>query len=114
MHRAQERNMVRRLAALLAAAAFFSAFVATANADDAKAAKAAPKPDVFVASPIQDCSDFFESYDSRGFGWGSSPAGGVGSGLFEGAMTTYSANSFPDWRGDCSNWGHYSATGSSR
>jgi len=68
---------------------------------------------VVVVKPVQDCSAFYDDY-TRGFGWGSGPGASPGFGAFEGALPRYPANSFPNWYGDCLNWGHYSATGSSR
>jgi hypothetical protein len=68
---------------------------------------------VVYVRPVQDCSAFYEDY-TRGFGWGSGPGQGLGFGTFEGALPRYPKNSFPNWYGDCLNWGHYSATGSAR
>lgn len=68
---------------------------------------------VVVVKPVQDCSAFYDDY-TRGFGWGSGPGASPGFGAFEGALPRYPANSFPNWYGDCLNWGHYSATGSAR
>jgi hypothetical protein len=85
-----------------------------ADATDAPARKAA---EATAASPptterVEDCSAFYDPYDSRGFGWGSGPGLGVGFGTFEGALPLYPSNSFPNWYGLCVTWGHYSATGS--
>ena len=91
-------------------------FIAVANAADAPVRKApAQSPAVPAAvERVQDCSDFFDAYHSRGFGWGSSPASDIGFGAFEGAVGTYAWNSFPNWYGLCATWGHYSATGAAR
>lgn len=80
----------------------------------ANAADKAPPPAVAApaATPVQDCSDFFDDYHRRGFGWGVGPGTGLGFGTFEGALPRYPANSFPNWYGTCLNWGRYNATGS--
>ncbi len=62
--------------------------------------------------PVQDCSAFYDDYAVRGWGWGSGPGTSVGFGTFEGALPRYPVNEFPNWYGDCVNWGNYSATGS--
>jgi hypothetical protein len=72
-------------------------------------ATAAPAPLVVIVEPVQDCSAFYDDYSRRGFGWGSGPGTSVGFGTFEGALPRYTKNSFPNWYGDCLNWGHYSA-----
>src|SRR5262249_6320938 len=54
----------------------------------------------------------FKGDAGRGWGWGSGPGTSAGFGTFEGALPRYPLNSFPNWYGDCVNWGHYSATGS--
>ena len=84
---------------------------------EAAGRKAAVKADASPASPapverVQDCSEFYDPYRSRGFGWGSGPPSNVGFGMFEGALPAYPMNSFPNWYGLCVNWGHYSAAGS--
>src|SRR5215216_5923566 len=85
-----------------------------ANAADVRArpAPAAAAPAAVVA--VQDCSAFYDDYARRGFGWGSGPGTSVGFGTFEGALPRYPDNSFPNWYGQCVEWGHYSATGSAR
>jgi hypothetical protein len=67
-----------------------------------------------AAEPVQDCSAFYDDYARRGWGWGSGPGTSVGFGTFEGALPRYPVNEFPNWYGDCVNWGNYSATGSAR
>jgi hypothetical protein len=67
-----------------------------------------------AAQAIQDCSAFYDDYAVRGWGWGSGPGTSVGFGTFEGALPRYPVNEFPNWYGDCVNWGNYSATGSAR
>ena len=104
--------MVRLTAMATGIAILLCCSIATAK--DKAPAKAPAPVEAQVAPPVQDCSEFFESSETRGFGWGSSPAAGIGAGLFEGAMSTYSSNSFPDWHGDCATHGHYSATGFGR
>jgi hypothetical protein len=69
-------------------------------------------PPVIAVEPVQDCRAFYDDYAHRGFGWGSGPGTSLGFGTFEGALPRYPKNSFPNWYGDCLNWGHYSATGS--
>jgi hypothetical protein len=69
---------------------------------------------VVVVVPVQDCSAFYDDYRHRGFGWGSGPGSGLGFRVFEGALPQYPVNSFPNWYGDCLNWGHYSSAGSVR
>jgi hypothetical protein len=83
-----------------------------ANAADkaVKPVKAAPAAAEVVA--VQDCSDFYDDYRRRGFGWGVGPGTGLGFGTFEGALPRYPLNQFPNWYGTCVNWGHYSAAGS--
>jgi hypothetical protein len=85
------------------------------------AAKAADKP-LLKAQPapagapaivrVQDCSVFYDDYRRRGFGWGVGPGSSIGFGAFEGALPRYPRNEFPNWYGECVNWGHYSASGS--
>jgi len=65
-----------------------------------------------VVEAVQDCSDFYDPYRRRGFGWGVGPGTGLGFGTFEGALPRYPRNEFPNWYGTCVNWGHYSAAGS--
>ena len=84
---------------------------ATSDAAGRKAAVKAP-PSPPAVERVQDCSELYDPYPNRGFGWGSSPAGNVGFGMFEGALPAYPMNSFPNWYGLCVNWGHYSAAGS--
>ena len=88
-------------------------------AGSASAADVRAKPGPAVAAPaavivVQDCSAFYDDYARRGFGWGSGPGTSVGFGTFEGALPRYPDNSFPNWYGQCVEWGHYSATGSAR
>jgi hypothetical protein len=88
---------------------------ATANAKDVRTKPAAAGVAVAAApaaEPVQDCSAFYDDYAVRGWGWGSGPS--VGFGTFEGALPRYPVNEFPNWYGDCVNWGNYSATGSAR
>jgi hypothetical protein len=88
-------------------------FVVSARAEAAEL-KAAPLLPVPTVQRVQDCSAFYEPYRVRGWGWGSGPGLGVGFGTFEGALPMYPTNSFPNWYGECVNWGHYSSTGSAR
>jgi hypothetical protein len=86
------------------------AFPAIATAGSAR--KASPAVILIPrAAHVQDCSEFYESYYYRGFGWGSSPASGLGFGTFEDALPMYPSNSFPNWYGACARRGRYSATG---
>jgi hypothetical protein len=59
------------------------------------------------AIPVQDCSAFYDDYRRRGFGWGVGPGASLGFGTFEGALPRYSNNSFPNWYGECLNWGYH-------
>jgi hypothetical protein len=90
---------------------------ATANAAEVRKKPAAAGAAVAAApaaTAIQDCSAFYDDYAVRGWGWGSGPGTSVGFGTFEGALPRYPVNEFPNWYGDCVNWGNYSATGSAR
>ena len=89
---------------------------ATANAAEVRKKPAATGAAVAApaATAIQDCSAFYDDYAVRGWGWGSGPGTSVGFGTFEGALPRYPVNEFPNWYGDCVNWGNYSATGSAR
>jgi hypothetical protein len=84
-----------------------------ANAADKPVLKAQPAP---AAAPavvrVQDCGDFYDDYRVRGFGWGVGPGSALGFGALEGALPRYPRNEFPNWYGECVNWGHYSASGS--
>ena len=102
-------STIARIATAVTAICVASAAVAK-NARAPAAATVAAAP----AAPVQDCSTFYDDYKIRGFGWGSGPGSSVGFGAFEGALPRYPPNSFPNWYGDCVNWGHYSATGSPR
>ena len=86
----------------------------TANAAEIRK-RAAPTGAAVIAAPaiepVQNCSVFYDDYARRGWGWGSGPGTSVGFGTFEGALPRYPLNEFPNWYGDCLNWGHYSATG---
>jgi len=94
------------IAAALLAASTDAAEVRTKPAAAGAAVAAAP-----AAEAIQDCSAFYDDYARRGWGWGSGPGTSVGFGTFEGALPRYPVNEFPNWYGDCVNWGNYSATG---
>src|SRR6516165_7364557 len=94
------------IAAALLAASADAAEVGTTPETDGAAVAAAP-----AAEAIQDCSAFYDDYARRGWGWGSGPGTSVGFGTFEGALPRYPVNEFPNWYGDCVNWGNYSATG---
>ena len=94
------------IAAALLAAGADAAEVRTKPAATGGAVAAAP-----TAEPVQDCSAFYDDYARRGWGWGSGPGTSVGFGTFEGALPRYPVNEFPNWYGDCVNWGNYSATG---
>jgi hypothetical protein len=99
----------------IGAAAFLglTAVVTAANAADRKVkAAAAPAAPAVTVERVEDCSAFYDPYENRGFGWGSGPGRAFGFGTFEGALPDYPMNSFPNWYGQCVNWGHYSATGS--
>ena len=85
----------------------------------ADAADVRARPGAAVAAPatavaVQDCSVFYDDYARRGFGWGSGPGHSVGFGTFEGALPRYPDNSFPNWYGNCREWGRYSSTGTAR
>jgi hypothetical protein len=97
------------IAAALLAASADAAEVRKRPAAAGAAVAAAP-----AATAIQDCSAFYDDYAVRGWGWGSGPGTSVGYGTFEGALPRYPVNEFPNWYGDCVNWGNYSATGSAR
>ena len=89
-----------------------SCFAGAANAAD-QVVKAFPGPTVpYAVAPVQDCSAFYDDYRRRGFVWGSGPGASLGFGTFEGALPRYPINEFPNWYGECVNWGHYSASGS--
>jgi hypothetical protein len=97
---------------VLATASIAAALLAA----NANAAKVRTKPAAAVAAApaaeaIQDCSAFYDAYAVHGWGWGSGPGTSVGFGTFEGALPRYPVNEFPNWYGDCVNWGNYSATG---
>jgi hypothetical protein len=95
------------IAAALLAASANAKDVRTKPATASAAVAAAP-----AAEPVQDCSAFYDAYAVHGWGWGSGPGTSAGFGTFEGALPRYPLNSFPNWYGDCVNWGNYSATGS--
>src|SRR5262249_43535177 len=105
----EERSMIRHLAFAAASIGILGA-AAGANAADLKAAP----PAAVVVAAIQDCSVFYDDYQRRGFTWGSGPGTSVGMGVFEGALPRYPQNEFPNWYGQCAQWGHYSASGSAR
>jgi hypothetical protein len=94
------------IAAALVATTANTAEIRTKPATAGAAVPAAP-----AAVAIQDCSAFYDDYARRGWGWGSGPGTSVGFGTFEGALPRYPVNEFPNWYGDCVNWGNYSATG---
>jgi hypothetical protein len=91
-----------------------SVIAALCMADTANAKDARKKPPEVAAPalPVQDCSAFYNDNAVHGFGWGSGPGTSVGFGTFEGALGRYPDNSFPNWYGQCVEWGHYSSTGS--
>jgi hypothetical protein len=99
---------------------FFSAAAITvlcwsgaANAAEKPVPKAQPAPaEAPAVARVQDCSDFYDDYRVRGFGWGVGPGSALGFGALEGALPRYPRNEFPNWYGECVNWGHYSASGS--
>ena len=98
-----------------------TAIASVCLAASANAAEVRTKPTAAGAAvatlaikPVQDCSAFYDDYARRGWGWGSGPGTSAGIGTFEGALPRYPANEFPNWYGDCVNWGHYGATGSAR
>jgi len=106
--------MIRQV--VLVTAAIAMACCATAVDAASKKTKpavaAAPVAAVAAApGPVQDCSAFYSDYARRGFTWGSGPGLGLGFGVFEGALPRYIPNEFPNWYGECVNWGHYSASG---
>jgi hypothetical protein len=103
--------------ALATASIAAALLAATANAAEVRKKPAAGGAAVAAApsaTAIQDCSAFYDDYAVRGWGWGSGPGTSVGFGTFEGALPRYPVNEFPNWYGDCVNWGNYSATGSAR
>jgi hypothetical protein len=111
-NRQEERTMIRTLLTTASIAAALLA--ASANAAEARKKPTAAGAAVAAAptvEPVQDCSVFYDDYAVRGWGWGSGPGTSVGFGTFEGALPRYPINEFPNWYGDCLNWGHYSATG---
>lgn len=96
----------------LATAFIAAALVATtANAAETRTKPAAAGAAAPTATAIQDCSAFYDDHARRGWGWGSGPGTSVGFGTFEGALPRYPINEFPNWYGDCVNWGNYSASG---
>jgi len=105
--------MIRDVLLLVACAAALSA-AGTASAADVKAKPGAAAAAPVVVERVQDCSAFYDDYAVRGFGWGSGPGTSVGFGTFEGALPRVPLNSFPNWHGECVNWGHYSATGTAK
>jgi hypothetical protein len=82
------------------------------NAADKPVVKAPAAPEAPAVVRVQDCSDFYDDYRVRGFGWGVGPGSALGFGALEGALPRYPRNEFPNWYGECVNWGHYSASGS--
>lgn len=101
--------MLRGLSVAVVAIAVMSIAGAAQAADvPGKAPRMAP---VVVATPIQDCSVFYNDYRRRGFSFGVGPGSGLGFGLMNGAMSRYTREGFPDWYGECANWGIYSASG---
>ncbi len=89
-------------------------FMGAASAAD-KVVKAPPVVAAPLAvTPLQDCSAFYDDYRRRGFVWGSGPGSSLGFSTFEGALPRYPLNEFPNWYGECVNWGHYSASGAGR
>jgi hypothetical protein len=104
--------MTRALVIAAATIAVLSA-AGHAGAADRRAGPAVAAP-VVVVPPVQDCSRFYDDYAHRGFSWGSGPGSSVGFGTFEGALPRYPENSFPNWYGQCVEWGRYSATGTAR
>jgi hypothetical protein len=109
--------MIRTAIAAASLVVLSLALAAGTTASEAAARKAPVKAAASPASTapverVQDCSEFYDPYRSRGFGWGSGPPSNVGFGMFEGALPAYPMNSFPNWYGLCETWGHYSATGS--
>jgi hypothetical protein len=92
----------------------FALLAASANAAEVRKKPVAAVAAAPAATAIQDCSAFYDDYAVRGWGWGSGPGTSVGFGTFEGALPRYPVNEFPNWYGDCVNWGNYSATGSAR
>ena len=98
---------------VLATASIAAALLAaSANAAEVRTKPAAAVAAAPAVEPVQDCSAFYDDYAVRGWGWGSGPGTSAGFGTFEGALPRYPVNEFPNWYGDCVNWGHYSATGS--
>lgn len=100
--------MIRGLS-VCAAAIGMMGFACTAQAADI--GKAPPAAPVVVATPIQDCSVYYSDYRRRGFSFGVGPGVGLGFGLMNGALSRYPREGFPDWYGECANWGIYSASG---
>jgi len=99
------------------AAASIAALCAVGAANAADAVKARPGAAVAAptaAVPVQDCSVFYDDYRVRGFTWGSGPGTSIGMGVFEGALPRYPENNFPNWYGECAQWGNYSASGTAR
>jgi hypothetical protein len=105
--------MIRHVVFAVAAVAALCG-AGAANAADVKARPGAAVAAPAAVVPVQDCSVFYDDYRRRGFTWGSGPGTSAGMGLFEGALPRYPDNNFPNWYGDCAEWGHYSATGSAR
>ena len=104
--------MIRIVVVTASVAAVFLAGTATAKDVRRPPAAGAAVAAAPAAEAVQDCSAFYDDYAVRGWGWGSGPGTSAGFGTFEGALPRYPLNSFPNWYGDCVNWGHYSATGS--
>jgi hypothetical protein len=105
----------RTLVATGFAVLILSFAVGTSNAAEkmveARSQAAAWPPQV---GRVRDCSVFPDPYRYRGFGWGSGPDSNLGFGTFEGALSTYAQNTFPNWYGLCRTWGPYVAPGAVR
>jgi hypothetical protein len=105
--------MMRHL--IIAAASIGALCVAdAANAADVVKARPGAVAAPAAVVPVQDCSVFYDDYRRRGFTWGSGPGTSTGMGVFEGALPRYPDNNFPNWYGECAEWGHYSASGTAR
>lgn len=98
------------LAGGVAAVAYFAVLTTTETAESA----VVPSRKIPTVQRVEDCSRFYEPHGRRLPGWSLQHGLGVGFGTFEGALPMYPMNEFPNWYGECVNWGHYSSSGTAR
>ena len=95
---ARERGMLRKL---FYATAVVGLVLASGQPGDAKAKTKAVRvvavEPAEPALPVQNCSVFYPTY--------------LGFGSMAGALPRSARTEFPDWHGECLNWGIYSASG---